>query len=109
LIAGDAKLLGDAIHSMTPFRGIGANIALRDAAVLCTKLVEAAQGQEPVLKAVHEYEEAMGAYAFDAVEASLQSMEHAITRKQNPQFQLSRTAMRVMNRVPVLKRRLMAA
>jgi 2-polyprenyl-6-methoxyphenol hydroxylase-like FAD-dependent oxidoreductase len=102
-------LLGDAIHSMTPFRGIGANVALRDAALLCTKLVEAAQGQRPVLDAVHEYEDAMRGYAFEAVEASLQSMEHAITRKQNPQFQLSRTAMRVMNRVPALKRRLMAA
>jgi 2-polyprenyl-6-methoxyphenol hydroxylase-like FAD-dependent oxidoreductase len=102
-------LLGDAIHSMTPFRGIGANIALRDAALLCTKLVEAAQGRKPALKAVHEYEEAMRVYAFEAVEASLQSMEQAVTRKQSPQFQLSRTAMRVMNRVPVLKRRLMAA
>ena len=102
-------LLGDAIHSMTPFRGIGANIALRDAALLCTKLAEAARGREPALKAVHEYEEAMRVYAFEAFEASLQSMEQVITRKQNPQFKLSRTAMRVLNRVPVLKRRLMAA
>lgn len=102
-------LLGDAIHGMTPFRGIGANVALRDAALLCTKLVEATVGKKPLLEAVHEYEEAMRTYAFEAVDSSLLSMEQAVTRKQNPQFQLSRTAMRVMNRVPALKRRLMAA
>ena len=67
-------LLGDAIHSMTPYRGIGANVALRDAALLCTKLVEAAQGPKPVLQAIHEYEQAMRGYAFEAVDASLQSM-----------------------------------
>ena len=39
-------LLGDAIHSMTPYRGIGANIALQDAALLCAKLTEAAHGRE---------------------------------------------------------------
>ena len=102
-------LLGDAIHSMTPYRGIGANIALRDAALLCTKLVEAAQSQTPVLHAIHEYEEAMRDYAFEAVDASLQSMEQSVTRKKNLQFQLSKTAMRVMNRVPALKRRVMTA
>ena len=102
-------LLGDAIHSMTPYRGIGANVALRDAALLCTKLVEAAQGQTPLLQAIHEYEEAMLKYAFEAVDVSLHSMEQAVNRKKNPQFRLSKTAMRVMNRVPALKRRMMTA
>ena len=102
-------LLGDAIHSMTPYRGIGANVALRDAALLCTRLVEAAHGQKPVLQAIHEYEQAMRGYAFEAVDASLQSMEQAVSRKKNLQFQLSKTAMRVMNRVPALKRRVMTA
>src|SRR6266849_6382904 len=37
-------LIGDAIHSMTPYRGIGANIALRDAALLGANIKEAALG-----------------------------------------------------------------
>src|SRR5262249_11681310 len=34
-------LLGDAIHAMTPYRGIGANVALKDAARLCCALTVA--------------------------------------------------------------------
>ena len=71
--------------------------------------MEAAQGQKPVSAAIHEYEQAMRGYAFEAVDASLQSMEQAVSRKKNLQFQLSKTAMRVMNRVPALKRRVMTA
>ncbi|WZB68160.1 NAD(P)/FAD-dependent oxidoreductase [Achromobacter xylosoxidans] len=35
---------GDAIHNMTPMAGIGANTALRDAALLADRLIEAAEG-----------------------------------------------------------------
>jgi len=38
-------LLGDALHNMTPFRGIGANTALRDAVLLRDALVSASQGE----------------------------------------------------------------
>jgi 2-polyprenyl-6-methoxyphenol hydroxylase-like FAD-dependent oxidoreductase len=34
-------LIGDAIHAMTPFRGIGANTALRDASLLACSLTAA--------------------------------------------------------------------
>jgi 2-polyprenyl-6-methoxyphenol hydroxylase-like FAD-dependent oxidoreductase len=39
-------LLGDALHNMTPFRGIGANTALRDAAALHRALVAVTRGQD---------------------------------------------------------------
>jgi 2-polyprenyl-6-methoxyphenol hydroxylase-like FAD-dependent oxidoreductase len=42
-------LLGDAIHSMTPYRGIGANIALKDAVALCRALTSANRGERPVI------------------------------------------------------------
>lgn len=101
-------LLGDAIHSMTPYRGIGANIALRDAALLCSKLIESAKGNKPILQAIGEYEAAMRDYAFNAVEDSLRAMNQAVSRKGNPAFGLARTAMRIVNKVPPLRRRLAA-
>ncbi len=44
----NVTLLGDALHNMTPFRGVGANTALRDAAALRAALVAVDRGeQEP--------------------------------------------------------------
>ena len=102
-------LLGDAIHSMTPYRGIGANIALKDAALLCSKLGEASRGEKPLLDAIGEYEVAMREYGFDAVAASLKSMSQAVGEKKNPGFGITKTAMRVINAVPSLKRKLIPA
>jgi 2-polyprenyl-6-methoxyphenol hydroxylase-like FAD-dependent oxidoreductase len=101
-------LLGDAIHSMTPYRGIGANIALQDAALLATKLVEVDRGKKPVLDAIAEYEAAMRQYGYAAVASSLRAMENA-TGEKGPAFGLTKTALRVMNAVPALRRRAMTA
>lgn len=102
-------LLGDAIHSMTPYRGIGANIALKDAALLCSKLAEAQRGEKPLLHAIAEYEAAMREYGFAAVRDSLKSMNQALGKKKNPGFGIAKAAMRVINAVPSVKRRLVPA
>jgi 2-polyprenyl-6-methoxyphenol hydroxylase-like FAD-dependent oxidoreductase len=60
-------LLGDAIHSMTPYRGIGANVALKDAVRLKRALVAAHRGERDVVDALHEYEIGMRDYGFRAV------------------------------------------
>lgn len=96
-------LLGDAIHAMTPYRGIGANVALRDAMELCRALVAAGRGERRVLDAMHEYEAAMIDYGFRAVRTSLQAMNQAITEGRL-KLALSRTVLRIFNRVPALKR-----
>jgi salicylate hydroxylase len=70
-------LIGDAVHSMTPYRGIGGNVALRDASLLCHNLTAAHHGEMPLLQAVHDYEAAMLEYGFNAVRTSLRVAEQA--------------------------------
>jgi len=67
----NVTLLGDAIHTMTPGQGVGANTALRDAALLRHQLVAAARGQKPLLKAIGDYEAEMIPYGFARVAESL--------------------------------------
>jgi 2-polyprenyl-6-methoxyphenol hydroxylase-like FAD-dependent oxidoreductase len=63
-------LLGDAIHTMTPGRGEGANTALRDAALLAALLTDAATGKGSMTAAIAAYETEMLRYGFEAVENS---------------------------------------
>jgi len=63
-------LLGDAIHAMTPTLGRGANIAMRDGALLGNYLEDVARGRRLLSQAMSDYESAMTAYGFDAVEKS---------------------------------------
>jgi 2-polyprenyl-6-methoxyphenol hydroxylase-like FAD-dependent oxidoreductase len=68
---GPVTLVGDAIHCMIP-AGIGAAVALRDAALLAQRLGEAARGDKPLSQAVGEYEAEMLDYGFTAVAAAQQ-------------------------------------
>ncbi|MEV7598846.1 FAD-dependent monooxygenase [Kitasatospora sp. NPDC089797] len=66
---GPVTLLGDAVHTMSPTLGVGANTALRDARVLTARLTEAAGGR-PLTAALRDYEEEMRGYGFAAVRES---------------------------------------
>jgi salicylate hydroxylase len=100
---GRITLIGDAIHSMTPYRGIGANIALKDAVRLRDALVAAQRGETPVLAAIGSYEAGMRDYGFKAVRNSLAAMRQT-TGQGRIAMALSRTAFRVIDRLPLVKR-----
>ena len=68
-------LLGDAIHSMTPMAGIGANTALRDSELLADALVDAAANRISIVDAIGKYEERMREYANAAVSFSRRNAE----------------------------------
>ena len=68
-------LLGDALHNMTPFRGIGANTALRDAVLLRDALAGVGRGERDIVTALANYEREMIEYGFGAVRASLANMK----------------------------------
>jgi 2-polyprenyl-6-methoxyphenol hydroxylase-like FAD-dependent oxidoreductase len=69
----NVTLLGDALHNMPPFRGIGANAALWDAAALRKALAAVDRGEEKLLTALAAYERAMIDHGFDAVRATLRN------------------------------------
>ncbi len=89
-------LIGDAIHSMPPTRGIGGNTALRDAQLLCQKLVAAARQEKTLSQALKEYETDMLHYSFAAVKSSQQSLDMMVM--ENPVGRaLTKTALRSVN------------
>jgi 2-polyprenyl-6-methoxyphenol hydroxylase-like FAD-dependent oxidoreductase len=63
-------LLGDAIHTMSPGRGDGANITLRDVHLLRDHLAHATGPGAPLAQAKAAYERQMMDYAFAAVDAA---------------------------------------
>src|SRR5262249_1002365 len=99
-------LLGDAIHAMAPYRGIGANVALKDAARLCRALTMVSRAERPVIDAIRDYETDMIDYGFHAVQTSLHAMHQAVMEDQ-ARLILSRAVLRIINRVPPLKRRML--
>lgn len=106
----NVTLLGDAIHTMTPGRGVGANTALRDALQLCKKLIEVRDGRAELIAAVSEYEKAMIEYGFDAVLKSRAQMTSADPMHKPVIGRVvlagMRTAMRAVNHLPPVKRRM---
>ncbi len=96
-------LLGDAIHSMTPLRGIGANTALRDAALLSRCLADAASHGTGLLPAVHRYETGMVRYGFSAVRDSRAAADMFISENPLRRFAF-KTALRTANQVAPLRR-----
>ncbi|MBQ1024652.1 NAD(P)/FAD-dependent oxidoreductase [Micromonospora sp. C95] len=104
-------LLGDAIHTMTPGRGVGANTALRDANLLRRQLILAAAGEKTLVQAVADYEAAMVPYGFARVADSLgRSGTNGDDRMYQPVFGRlallgARGYFRVTSRVPRLRRK----
>ena len=96
---------------MTPGWGVGANTALRDAALLCRNLTAARDGRTTILQAIHDYERRMIAYGFDAVEKSRAQMDgnaplhKPVIRTRRPGRDAHEHA-RLVNHLPPAKKRM---
>jgi 2-polyprenyl-6-methoxyphenol hydroxylase-like FAD-dependent oxidoreductase len=66
-------LVGDAAHAMLPTLGLGANLALRDAAHLLDQLSAAARGEVGLVPAIGAYEQDMRDYVYPFMRMT---MEH---------------------------------
>ncbi|WP_073264477.1 FAD-dependent oxidoreductase [Cryptosporangium aurantiacum] len=108
-------LLGDAIHTMTPGQGVGANTALWDAAVLCRELTAASEGRKDVVAAIGDYELAMLPNGTARVAASL---DNNGTSAGDPLYKSgvvgrlalagARTYFALTGKVPALRRKFLA-
>jgi 2-polyprenyl-6-methoxyphenol hydroxylase-like FAD-dependent oxidoreductase len=107
-------LLGDAIHTMTPGQGVGANTALRDAAMLCRELTAAAREHKPLLTAIGDYEAEMVPYGAARVAESLDnngtSSDDPLYRPVTGRLALfaARSYFSVSSKVPALRRKFLA-
>ena len=94
---------------MTPGRGAGANTALRDAALLRKTLIAVRDGS-PLIEEIHGYEVEMLRYSTQAVLESRKQMNagDSIHKPVIGRMQLAamRGAMRLVNHLPPLKRRI---
>jgi 2-polyprenyl-6-methoxyphenol hydroxylase-like FAD-dependent oxidoreductase len=95
-------LLGDAIHSMPPTGGIGANTALRDAELLTRQLTDVARCKVSVLQAIAEYETEMRRYAFEAVRQSMRNLRRQQLTENPLALALMKTALRTLGGVRAL-------
>lgn len=71
-------LLGDAIHSMTYFRGQGATTAIHDASLLSSAITSYLEGETDLDPAIAQYEREMLASGFEAVRQSMNACERAL-------------------------------
>lgn len=69
--SGNITALGDAVHTMSPAGGVGANTAFTDAALLTRYLIR----KNSIPEAVGDYEKQMVMYSNQAIEMSLQGGE----------------------------------
>lgn len=98
----NVTLLSDALHNMTPFRGIGANTALKDAAALRRALVATEHGEQELIPALAGYERDMVEYGFQAVRKSLKEMERLHAENRLERF-FTKTFFRVIDLIPPMK------
>lgn len=72
--------LGDAVHTMPPSGGVGANTAMRDASGLSRALAAVDRGERELADAVADYQAAMVEYATKSVTMSLRIAQWSIPR-----------------------------
>jgi 2-polyprenyl-6-methoxyphenol hydroxylase-like FAD-dependent oxidoreductase len=105
--SGPVTLLGDAIHTMTPGRGVGANTALLDALLLSRQLESVRAGEVSQTDAIAQYEDAMRKYGYEAVRASLAQMTADAPVHDpiwgGPALFMMKSMLRLVNALPPLK------
>jgi 2-polyprenyl-6-methoxyphenol hydroxylase-like FAD-dependent oxidoreductase len=89
---------------VTPFRGIGANTALRDAQLLARNLIAAHRGEHDLLDAIADYERQPSDYGFAAVRNAMRSGKLLVSDSRFGRV-MFKTVLRFCSAVPPLSAR----
>ena len=81
----NVTLLGDAVHAMTPTLGRGANIAMRDGALLGQFIATVERGEAGLAQALNAYESEMTQYGFDVVRKAANMGERLVGQTPLPE------------------------
>ena len=81
----NVTLLGDAVHAMTPTLGRGANLAMRDGALLSRAIRSVAEGALTIPAALAEYEAEMIQYSGEVVRESVRVGEQRMAQDPLPE------------------------
>ncbi|MFD0999460.1 FAD-dependent oxidoreductase [Ohtaekwangia kribbensis] len=82
----NVTLLGDAIHTMTPSLGRGANVALRDSILLGKEVINVVNGSKTLSESLRDYEAEMTEYGFGVVRYSAEMGTRLLGQNALPQF-----------------------
>lgn len=93
---------GDALHSMPPAGGLGGNVALRDANLLCATVTAVRNEQCALVPALHRYEAEMRTCGYRAVRTALRTQRQGL-RSNHLAVAGTRAWLRACNAVPALK------
>lgn len=99
----NVTLLDDALHNMTPFRGMGANAALFDAQLLMEALAGVTEQRRALLPALAAYERDMIEHGFAEVRVSLADMNR-LHAKSGLQRLATKAFFRLVDMAPPLQR-----
>ncbi|MCE0534638.1 FAD-dependent monooxygenase [Kineosporia rhizophila] len=94
--AGNVTALGDAVHATPPTAGMGAGVAIRDAAALVQELQAARAGQKALRVAVHDFEGGMRERGAEAIRAAMKTVNWVLATNTPAGAALTRAALPVL-------------
>ena len=99
----NVTILGDAVHNMPPLYGMGANMAMHDAAMLCKKLVGVENDITTLSTALEAFQDKMLKDGFGALDNSMKYTKQAISYNVFQRF-ISRSWFKLCNHFPSIKK-----
>ena len=98
----NVTILGDAVHNMPPLYGMGANMAMHDACLLCRAIVETNSNKKVLSQSLETFQDIMLKDGFGALNISMKYTQQAISYNWLNRF-VSHTWFKLCQKIPAIK------